>query len=162
ASYDHTVRIWDATPLTGDPLAPHCVTLAGHQEKVSEVAFSPDGKWLASASLDGTANVWELLGRPGPITLPYTLRGHSGHVVGVAFSPDNQTIASLGRDDAVKLWDLQAPERDSLRERERIRLTRSASSLGFSPDGGLLAIGQRNGIALYDPATANEAHPFKP
>ena len=70
ASYDHTVRIWDATPLTRDPQAGHCVTLTAHQQQVSGVAFSRDGRWLASASFDHTVKVWEPVRRicnPSPI-----------------------------------------------------------------------------------------------
>src|SRR5262249_56664492 len=67
ASYDHTVRIWDATPLTSDPQAAYCVTLTAHQQQVSGVAFSRDGRWLASASFDHTAKGWELSrSRPAP------------------------------------------------------------------------------------------------
>jgi len=164
-SYDNTVRIWDATPLTGDPLAPHCVTLAGHEDLVSSVALSHDGCWLASASHDGTVKIWELLGKskpgsPGAITLRHTLRGHSGAVIGVAFSPDNKTLASAGR-DTVKLWNLPVRDDDSLTERRTIRLTQHGGSIAFSPDGKLLAIGQR-GIGLYDPASGELVHPFKP
>jgi WD40 repeat protein/serine/threonine protein kinase len=167
ASYDHTVRIWDATPLTSDPQASYCVTLAAHEQLVSGVAFSTDGRWLASSSWDGTAKLWELLGKsergtPGAIILRYTLRGHGSNVIGVAFSSDNQTLASAGWDNTVKLWDLNAPQGDTPAQRRTIDCgTRRVTSIGFSPDGRLLALGQHNGITIYEPATGREAHPFK-
>ena len=177
SSYDHTVRIWDATPLTSDPLAPHCITLAGHKEKVSDVAFSSDGRWLASASWDHTIKLWELSDSgeaqvspateqpsaeaTGAITLRYTLRGHRGIVTGVVFSPDHQTVASASLDNTVKLWNQDAPMGDSLTERLSIPVTQRVMSIAFSPDGQLLAIGQDNGIALYDPASGKPVHPFK-
>jgi WD40 repeat protein/serine/threonine protein kinase len=177
ASYDHTVRTWDATPLTSDPLAPHCVTLTGHKNKVAGIAFSSDGHWLASASWDHTVKLWELsksgdsrtpppAGQSsaqdlGAITLRHTIRAHHGMVTGVAFSPDNRTLASSSWDNTFKLWDLQAPRGDSLTERLSISVTRRVFSIAFSPDGRLLAIGQDNGIALYDPASGMPVHPFK-
>jgi WD40 repeat protein/serine/threonine protein kinase len=167
ASYDHTVRIWNATPLDGDPTSGHSVTLTGHNQLVSAVDFSPDGRWLASASRDGTVRVWEVeaeepLGsrRLPAITLRYTLH-HSGVLTSVAFSSDMRTLASAGWDKIVKLWDLQAPVGDSLTERLSILCPTQVSSLGFSPDGGLLAIGQANGIAMYDPASGEEVPHFK-
>jgi WD40 repeat protein/serine/threonine protein kinase len=159
ASYDHTARIWDARPLTSDPLAPHCVALKGHKELVCGVAFSPDGRWLASASWDGTAKVWEVSG--GAITPRFTLRGHSAKVIAVAFSSDKRTLASAGWDKTVKLWDLQAREGDSLTERLSIACPQRVASIGFSPNGRLLAVGQFRGIDVYDVATGAKAHPFK-
>ena len=82
-------------------------------------------------------------------------------MTGVAFSPDNRTLASASWDNTVKLWDLQAPTGDSLTERLSIPFAQRVISIAFSPDGQLLAIGQDNGIALYDPASGKAVHPFK-
>jgi WD40 repeat protein len=66
------------------------LTLRGHSKVVLGVAFSPDGKRLATASGDNTAKVWNAISGQQVLTL----RGHSGSVYRVAFSPDGKRLAT--------------------------------------------------------------------
>ena len=65
------------------------------------VAFSPDGRRLASASDDGTVRLWD----PATGAELAALTGHTGQVTAVAFSPDGRRLASAGWDGTVRLWD---------------------------------------------------------
>jgi eukaryotic-like serine/threonine-protein kinase len=75
--------------------------LNGHQLPVAGVAFSPDGRWLATASWDRTACLWNL--ENGQVI--HTLRGHTNYVVAVAFSPDGQRVVTASFDHTLKVWD---------------------------------------------------------
>ncbi|MEL0597786.1 MAG: serine/threonine protein kinase, partial [Planktothrix rubescens PR222] len=70
---------------------------------VRSVAFSPDGRTLASGSLDTTIKLWDVQSQ-GQIA---TLTGHSDVVYSVAFSPDGRTLASGSWDTTIKLWKRQ-------------------------------------------------------
>ena len=94
------------------------MTLRGHSEPVFGVAFSLDGKRLATASLDHTAKVWDA--QSGKELL--TLRGHSDSVNSVAFSPDGKRLATAGVDGSVQVYALDLRE---LLKLARSRVTRS-------------------------------------
>jgi WD40 repeat protein len=81
-------------------------TLKGHVRYVWKVAFSPDGRYLATGSWDSTIKVWDL---QAPASAePVTLRGHTGIIYALAFSPDGHRLAS-GSGSAhrgeIKVWD---------------------------------------------------------
>src|SRR5262245_16053129 len=72
-----------------------------HNNTISSVAFSPDGKRLATGSADRTVKLWDAA--TGQEML--TLKGHSDSVTSVAFSPDGKRLATGSDDRTVKLWD---------------------------------------------------------
>ncbi|MBD2451653.1 caspase family protein [Nostoc sp. FACHB-152] len=98
------------------------------------IAFSPDGKTIATGNQDGSVKLWNLQGQ----TIK-TFREHSGFVESIAFSPDGNTIASGSEDGTVKLWNLQSGASQTLLgHRNWVR------SVAFSPDGNTIASGSRD------------------
>lgn len=108
---------------------------------IYSVAFSPDGKILASSSGDNTIKLWNLQTQKEIATLT----GHISLIYGVAFSPDGKTLASASTDKTIKLWNVK-----NQKEIASLRMyTSSLYSIAFSPDGKKLAYVDDNTIKLW-------------
>jgi WD40 repeat protein len=95
---DSTIRVWDAES------SKLLTKLEGHTGWIGEVAFSHDGRFLASASADQSIRLWDA-SEWTELTL---FRGHGDEVHALAFSPDGRILASGSRDGAILFWDVEA------------------------------------------------------
>jgi WD40 repeat protein/predicted Ser/Thr protein kinase len=151
-SFDRTARLWDVE--TGDVILtffPHDaesapVPLSPYGRRIAEiwvVAFSPDGRLIASGGSDRLVRVWDA----GTGREVNRLVGHTDVIVGVAFSPDGRRIASCGWDGTVRLWDAHTGAGSILSRGPAAGLGR----LAFSPDGRFLAAGSwDNTVKVWD------------
>ena len=83
--------------------------LRGHDDEVSALSFSSDGRWLATGSRDGTALLWDM---SDPMAEPLVLRGHENWIMALSFSPDGRWLAYISDESgAVEIYvePFQAP-----------------------------------------------------
>jgi WD40 repeat protein len=114
------------------PVSPVDKTLTGHSGQVYSLAYSPDGRYLASGSKDRTIKIWEVAtGKE-----LRTLTGHSGVVLSVAYSPDGRYLASGSQDKTIKIWEVATGKVRTLTGHYM-----TFWSVAYSPDGRYLASG---------------------
>jgi eukaryotic-like serine/threonine-protein kinase len=159
-SRDSTVKLWEVADLgtaasSGNtPASParrfaEWTVFKGHTDQVGSVAFTPDGKTLASASSDGTAKLWDVARGQEQVTL----RWQTGRLYSVAFSPDGKLLASGGDDATIRLWDVasRTPRTTLAGHNDRVK------TIAFSSDGQLIASGSFDKtVKLWDVSSGKE------
>jgi WD40 repeat protein len=144
----HTIRVCD--PATGKDL----FRLGQHPYLVNSVAYSPDGRRLASGSSDGVVKVWDA--DRGKETVAFH---HADGIMSLAFSPDGRRLVAAAGNKIVKVWDVTTQKETLVLRGHKDSVT----SVAFSPDGWRLASGSADGaVKVWDATAPAEAVTLEP
>lgn len=138
-----TIRIWRID-------ADHKLTLLrgfqAHSDYISQLAFSPDGQWLASTSAENVVKLWQV-NPPSQASVTLTKQNElyrQGPIRAVAFSPNGALVAIGTGSDAGSLW------RPDLNKNAYLNRTGASFDVTFSSDGKSLKVGDSSNVAMYD------------
>jgi WD40 repeat protein/serine/threonine protein kinase len=129
--------------LTTLQASPYLLTYLHGGDSIRSVAYSPNGRLIASGGKDNALTLWD-----GSRSLGQALIGHEGWINSIAFGPDNRLLVSGSADETVRLWDVQ-----SRQPMDEPLLSNGGAvwSVAVSPDGQKIASGNADGtINLWD------------
>lgn len=115
---DNVAKLWT---LSGKEIA----AFEGHRDRVSTASYSPDGKTIATGSVDRTIRLWNLKGE-----LLETIQGHEGAIARISFSPAGTQLLSASTDKTARIWQVNPVP----------RLNTGFSAMSVSGDGRIIAI----------------------
>jgi len=133
-SDDLTLYLWHPT-LDKKPVE----RMFGHQQVVTHLSFSPDGRYLASASFDRKVKLW--CGRTARFMA--TLTGHVAHVYQVCWAPDSRLLCSASKDSTLKVWEVRNPRKPKETLGGHFD---EVYALDWSPNGEILASGGKDRV----------------
>ncbi|MFL6125130.1 helix-turn-helix domain-containing protein [Actinophytocola sp.] len=135
--------------------------LDGGTGTVFGLAFSPDGRTMATAGDDGAIRLWNVADPGHAVLWRRPLTGHTGRVFWLAYSPDGRTLASAGRDRTVRLWNVADPAHAVSAGTPLTGHTDDVYSVAFSPDGRtLLSASRDRTLRLWNVADPAGAAPL--
>lgn len=138
--------VFGAAPGSAKPVLHK--TLSGHSNRIYRASFSPNGRYVVTASGDGLAKIWNV----NSGNLFKTLKGHSGHVFSAQFSPDNKHVVTAGGETA-EIWEVATGTQIKM----LIGHAKVVHSAAYSPDGGAIVTTSEDGTAkLWDARTGKE------
>ena len=145
SSGDKVINVWDAQTWR------HQLTLEGHLDQISSLAYSPDGQRIASGSKDKTAKIWDA--HTGQCLL--TLDLHTKEVTSLAYSPDGSHIVTGSEDGIAKIWGVQTG--DCLLT---LRHWQNVQSVAYSPNGQCIVSCTDKRINIWNAQTGEKLLTF--
>ena len=149
----HRQLLFPSLPLI---LAEACfIPTVGHTDRITAVACSSNGKYIASGSLDKTVQVWGA--NPGDHLHPFIYRGHTAAVQAVDWSPESNRVVSGSLDKTVQVWDATTGEHVAVYYGH----TDNVNAVAWSPDGRSIASGGADGtVRVWEVATGQQQYVY--